>query len=769
MTTVLDALCDAIMRSAMVNSAVSAAPSAILWTDEKREWEAGLDEIRAALPQLLTLGDYAPDSRRGPAVWLKAAIAGLIDSPPPDDLIPVVYLPGVSRAQLRGVETTPRDLQPLVELQFRGAWFTQASSRDWTLLAFMTSPTGLAFNTAGDGIRETLVRAYAAGELLAQDVTDLARSPLTAARLDALLDPDPDRAILQWIADPSGTQTRWSRARWELFVSRAMKDYGFHPEDDGALFAAEKLATRTGPWKKVWRAYVDFFSAHPGVMQLLEQVDPPKALRSTAKLEGYPSANVEAEVALRQELAAVAELPAGQARTRVIELDGEHAHRRGWVWAQNGMAPVGQALEELARIAAATTTAVSGSSTHQLAALYADKLWQVDAAVMRAMSSVSTMSDATLVSGVLATTYGAWIDDTARLLQNLAQEEPQFAQQPRPSYVVDPGTCVVFVDGLRVDAAHALEALLVNARSRIEWGWTSIPTLTPSGKPWCSPIAENFSGLDTDVEFAPSITASAKRLTTDSLRGELKNSGFQILKIDDLGDPSGRGWYEFGEIDHFGHNQSVHLPRELPVLLGRLAEIIESLSAAGWARVRVVTDHGWVYLPGGLPKVELASHATETKWARSAVLTAAATDAPIVLGWSWNTATRIALAPGVGAYRRGLVYAHGGLSLQESVVPTMTIEFDSPSAGINAKIGTVSWTGMRVRVDVAAIDPHLRVDIRTKINDPSSSLAAAVKVLGDGNPSLVVPDDDYEGSAAVIVLLDATGHVVAKASTTVGG
>ena len=32
---------------------------------------------------------------------------------------------------------------------------------------------------------------------------------------------------------------------------------------------------------------------------------------------------------------------------------------------------------------------------------------------------------------------------------------------------------------------------------------------------------------------------------------------------------------------------------------------VESLLAAGWREVRIVTDRGWLLLPGGLPKTDL--------------------------------------------------------------------------------------------------------------------------------------------------------------------
>ena len=44
------------------------------------------------------------------------------------------------------------------------------------------------------------------------------------------------------------------------------------------------------------------------------------------------------------------------------------------------------------------------------------------------------------------------------------------------------------------------------------------------------------------------------------------------------------------------------------------------LLEAGWTSVRIVTDHGWLYLPEGLPKVDLPKHLTLSRWARCAVI-----------------------------------------------------------------------------------------------------------------------------------------------------
>ena len=68
----------------------------------------------------------------------------------PEGTIPIVYMPGVSRQMLRAVETCPRELQPLAELQYRGVLWSQVSARDWTILAFLKSKDGLGLDVAQD-------------------------------------------------------------------------------------------------------------------------------------------------------------------------------------------------------------------------------------------------------------------------------------------------------------------------------------------------------------------------------------------------------------------------------------------------------------------------------------------------------------------------------------------------------------------------------------------------------------------------------------------
>ena len=66
----------ALRGSATYNPDVQEAPACILWPDRDRQWEAVIPRLQNELPELLLLGDYQPDKRIGPAIWLRCVIAG---------------------------------------------------------------------------------------------------------------------------------------------------------------------------------------------------------------------------------------------------------------------------------------------------------------------------------------------------------------------------------------------------------------------------------------------------------------------------------------------------------------------------------------------------------------------------------------------------------------------------------------------------------------------------------------------------------------------
>lgn len=769
--SVMDSLAGAVTKAAAGNSQAAAPAVAVLWPDKDRQWEPVIARLKEAIPQLLVLGTYQPESQTGPAIWLKCAIARTVGDVPAG-VVPVVYLPGFSRADLRAIESCPRDLQPLAELQYRGAFWSQVNGKDWTLSSFLSSKNGgLGLEVSQDkATQEALGQALQADVLLDRSVHDLKGRSINAEWLLGLLAPNPTRDLLVWMNDPEAARAKWTGVRWDVFLKRSKTDFGFDPLADGVLVAAERLARADGKWAAVLELYRDSHASLPNVFGLLAKVQPPQLglFPDPQQLAGYPQANEQGESALRYALKACGAMDVSQARAAVLAADKEHGERRGWLWARMGRSPLAAALAHLVRVAERSAVMPIGQTPAELASSYQQTGWQVDEAALYALGSVHAKADSEAVGAALRSLYLPWLEEAARRLQEAAKASgglPPLPAPPEPG----PGTCTVFVDGLRYDVGVQLrQRLSVLGNVELSAGWTSLPSVTASGKAWCSPVSGHISGTSDDLEFEPRVAADGKALSGHNLRKLLAEHGVQPLDKHETGDPKGQAWTEAGDLDHYGHEHGIRLARDLDTQLDQVVERVAELCEAGWKHVRVVTDHGWLLMPGGLPKTELAKHQAETRWGRCAVLKDTAHGTPLTFGWDWCKEVQVAYAPGVSSFIAGAEYAHGGISLQECLVPVLRFDCAGGMGQTGSvTIQSVTWKGLRCAVVVEGAEPGYRVDIRTKAALAASSLVAS-KPFVDGKASVAVADDEHMGAAAVVVVLGADGQVLQKQATAVG-
>ena len=209
-----------IVRDAAVfNPEVQSAPACILWPDRDRQWEAIIPRLQGELPELLILGDYAPEKRTGPAIWLRCVIAGKTDDVKvPGVNIPIFYLPGVSRQDLRAVESCPDHLKPLAELQYRGVIWSQINAKDWTILAFLKSDQGgLGLDVAQDNDAKNAMQ-LALYRLLDEEVELLRDKRLDKDYFNTLLTGgDPVRDLLQWLDQGDAFQKSRGENEWNAF------------------------------------------------------------------------------------------------------------------------------------------------------------------------------------------------------------------------------------------------------------------------------------------------------------------------------------------------------------------------------------------------------------------------------------------------------------------------------------------------------------------------------------------------------------------------
>lgn len=761
--TVLQHLEAALRRSCSFDRNDRVPPAALLWPDKSGEWTPAAERLSRQLP-LVALGEYDGE-RTGPAIWIRCVVERTLGEIPESE-IPIVYLPGIERSDLRAVEECPAELQPLAELQYRGAFFGSRAGRDWTTAAFFSNrDEGLAVAVARDAETEGAF-ARAMPTLLDEPVESLRqKSPLRAADLDALLDPDPVRTLLRWLNDPAEFEASVDLPTREAFIRAAREDYGFSPNEDGPIVAAERLGERNGAWKNVWERFVEIPSRYLGVIQRLRQARPQTIL--VAHSDSWPQDNEDAERDLHAALAAVCDRPVEQVRAEVVRLEEDHGKRRGWVWAALGEAPLAEALAHLAALACSTESQLSGETPMEIAEAYASGGWQVDSAALLALASVEAATDRFAVEGAVTALYRPWADACARRFQAavVSHDATDFGSV---AAVPDTGECVLFIDGLRFDLGGRLADLLRSRGVDVELGWqlAALPSLTATAKPAVSPAAPKLSPGE---GFATTIAGTGQTITADLLRRTIAATGIDIVVDQSLVDPTASGWAEFGNVDEIGHSHADRFPHAVAAQVRDIADRVLALLDAGWRTIRIVTDHGWLYLPGGLEKANLPEHLTATRKGRAARLVdgASGIDHPVV-PWRWDPNVRVAVAPGLTCYVAGRIYEHGGLSPQECVTPVVTVR--RPDAAFAVSITDVSWVGMRSRVTIDGAATGFLVDVRTKAASSASSKLEAPVPVGDGGAaSALVVDPDAEGQAAFVVALAADGSLLAQRSTTIGG
>ena len=767
-TTPLDHLARSLRARASTPTG-QATPAAILWTDPKAEWRALLPAALTHIPELLALGEYRPKHRTGPAIWLRCVVDRALDSDLPPGTTPVIYLPGVERGQLRAGEDCPDELKPLVELMYRGALWHNPKGRDWTVAAFLGSTAGPSLDIApGHATNAALLGAL--DQVALTPVEQLRGRRLDAADFNKLAGVDLMRDILRWMADPGGARSRMEGSRWNAFCAECRSALRFDPETEADVSAGARLGEGAGRWADVWARFIEAPDAFPGVPELLARSRPANELLFDR--ERWPDLNEEDEKSVRRALAELPELSHADACRMVARLEQEHAHRRSWVWARLRRSPFAMLLEPLARLAESADTAIGGATPGDMAQVYADRGWLADASAREALALAPAEEEDTVANAVRHL-LEPWLDDSARAFQASLERQPLPPAGDQPAVVAGDDECIVFVDGLRYELGRRLAERLetIGSRTTIEHRWAAIPTVTATAKPAVTPVAGEVAGDRLGATFQPAMKGSGRTARVKELREAMESAGYQIINAGTLEiplDAGARGWLETGEIDKHGHHhRAVPFARQIERELDGLVRRITRLLKAGWRSVRVVTDHGWLLLPGGLPMVTLPRHLTESKWARCAVISGdSRPDAPLH-PWHWNPDEWFASPPGIACFSRKDEYAHGGLSIQECLTPDIRVEGTGDS-GPTAVVRGVAWRRFRCNITVQARGGPVTADLRLGAPAGKSVASSPKPIDADGLASLVLADDEHEDAALVVVVTDADGLVLAQQPTRKG-
>jgi hypothetical protein len=781
--TLIHGLARALLDAAQTYEAGREWPAALLWPDPDRQWFTAFADLRRRLAlqrvALYAYGDYAPDDGVGPSVWLRCLIeapsAPNLRGAVPNGALPVILLPDVSWRALREPLTLAKGLQTLVEMQYRGDVFRQRrQARDWTVATFLRDPEqGLALDVMTDSRTDEAVRR-ALPAMLDLPLDGWRERRLSADDFDNLLVDDKERDLLRWIADPDAARAAKEAAAWNAFRDQIKRDYALDVEQKGALqTAVERLARRSGAWRKVWDRLADTPQQFRPVCERVREATQQKQGDLLQDLqEGDPVSNPHdnsiAEKALAQNLSELTNVSSREAAEKVIALEERHRARRASLWARLGEAPLACALEHLARLAAATERTLPGDDLAALATSYSQDGWQVDAALIETIAAAGTRED--VIARAAGTLYRPWVDVLARRFR-AAYQNAGDAARPNP-LAIEPGTLVLFVDGLRMDVGQALAERLSNAgaEASLDWRLTPVPSVTATAKALVTPVGDSIGGKGKVSEFLPLEISSGKPATLDVLRKAMLARGIQVLDrggVSPPEKPTSIGYAECGNIDSDGHVMGLRLAGQLKTEVERIADYALALKTAGWARLRIVTDHGWLLMPGGCEPIKLPASTVIAKGCRAAVLQEEAAAELESLPWHWDKSVRIAMPLGAEAFRAGEVYAHGGLSPQECVIPDITVGAEEAVTSRAARIREISWRRLRLTVELTGELTGVTVEVRREEREPSSRVDVTSAIEGT-RARLTISDEEEEGDPVFVVVVDRHGSIVDARATHVG-
>jgi len=325
--TVLTSIIQSIRNAAAYNQHELAAPRVILWPDEERLWFQCIAPLQTIYPVIWSLGDYCPEQATGPAVWLRYKL----ETQNGGD-IPVIYLPGIDRSAFRSADQCPNQARHLFALQFLGQFWTQKNGKNWTPFAFFSSAEGgLGLDVYSDQDTKTAIQE-SLPKLLEVELDALKGRRLEAGDFRAVVNPDPVRTLLRWMGDPGKIKLEMeqSGSEWASFRAVCRDAYCFDPEKDGAITAAERLASGKPAWALVWRRYKEAPRTYPGIKELLNTRGQMPLFEKRSEYK--PGWNRSEEERLEKDLNKLSSLSQKDAIGKILALATEHAERSTWVW-----------------------------------------------------------------------------------------------------------------------------------------------------------------------------------------------------------------------------------------------------------------------------------------------------------------------------------------------------------------------------------------------------------------------------------------------------
>lgn len=332
------------------------------------------------------------------------------------------------------------------------------------------------------------------------------------------------------------------------------------------------------------------------------------------------------------------------------------------------------------------------------------------------------------------------------------------AAQPKP-------VAYFLVDAMRYEmGVELVERLPVAAETSIRPAVAALPSITPIGMAALMPGASaSFDVVDAngklgariDGVFLPDLTARrkfaearvpglvdltlAEILGTSPTKLEARLKGAQVIVV------------RSQEIDAAGEGGFYHARRTMDTVIDDLARAIRKLAAAGVAHAVVSADHGHLFAHGDRDEAHRADAPGGATvdlhrrcWIGRGGMTPPGCIRVAATTLGYDSDLDLVFPPGTAVFKAGgdLGYHHGGPTLQELVVPVVTVRLASQAEAQAAKAEPARVTGVPAEI--------------------TNRIFSAVVQLGGANLAL------FSAPTVVEPVLVTAGRVVGKAAMAIG-
>jgi hypothetical protein len=403
------------------------------------------------------------------------------------------------------------------------------------------------------------------------------------------------------------------------------------------------------------------------------------------------------------------------------------------------------------------------AGTAELVQSYAERWWKIDARYLAVRAGCSGRGGLEILGVLADAAYCAWVFRASDRFAELVEANPAWPPGGTVG-VADLSTAlwstpngnrrrgIIISDAVRWDLGEAVRRRLADPTT-LDPVLATLPSETPFGMPALLPLNGAQPSIDFGsgwprIRFGDGPDVATREGRKAFLTAALAGPGKPKLEFVDLTDlfrtqkvPSAPIVVVLDNaIDQQGHSNAAGLMAQVPAFVADLARAIQLLHDAGIGEVHLVTDHGFLLLPTdavdalGHPPL-LPAHALrkDFRWAAlkpdapvSDVLRLPLPLAPtaITIGLPWGARTFTAAEP----------YLHGGLSLQECVIPHLVSQraFARARVGVDLQVKNPVLTGGTVIVvlrphlpagqgTLGGVEPtHVRLSIETDASDGSA-------------------------------------------------